>query len=104
MAEVLREEDRLLTVLTEESFTAARDGKGGMRLPQLRGLPLALQRRVLRRWLREAAVPGAGFREIETVRSLYAAPSAPAKANLPAGWHVRRRAGHLFLEKPPSAS
>jgi hypothetical protein len=27
-------------------------------------------------------------------------PGAPAKINLPGGWHARRRAKKLFLEKP----
>jgi len=101
MAEVLREEDRLLQTLAEAAFAAAHDGAGGMQVSQLRSLPLALQRRVIRRWLQDAAVPGTGFREVETVRALYGPPSAPAKANLPAGWHIRRRAGRLFLETPP---
>ena len=63
-------------------------------------LPLALQRRVLRRWLVQEGVPEVGFAEVERVRSLMSnSPSRPAKINLPANIHVRRRTGILFLEK-----
>jgi tRNA(Ile)-lysidine synthase len=102
MAEVLREEDLFLNEMAVEAFASAQDEAGALRLTELRRLPLALQRRVILQWLRAAAVPGAGFREVETVGAVYREPSSPAKANLPGGWHVRRRAGRVFLE-PPAA-
>lgn len=71
---------------------------------ELLNLPIALQRRVLRQWLVRQGVPEVGFVEVERVRSLFAKSALrPAKVNLPAGIHARRRAGILFLEKtfPP---
>jgi tRNA(Ile)-lysidine synthase len=100
MATVLREEDRFLASLTREALTASLDERNELRMVTLRGLPLALRRRVIRRWLEDSAVPGTGFREVQTVLALDAGPRSPAKANLPGGWHVRRRAGKIFLEPP----
>lgn len=67
--------------------------------PALRAHPLALQRRILRAWLRAHGVPGVGFREVEAVRALLLpTPGKSAKVNLPGGRHARRRAGVLFVE------
>ncbi len=100
MAEVLREEERLLETLADNALVSLRDGNGGLLLKVLRGLPLALQRRSLIQWMAETGVPGAGFRHVELARALYSDPDGPAKANLPGGWHIRRRAGRLFLQAP----
>ncbi len=68
----------------------------------LRAAPVARQRRLLKAWLGARGVPGIGYREVEAVRSLLAGadadPAAPAKINLPAAMHARRRAGELFIE------
>ncbi len=66
----------------------------------LRSRPLALQRRLIRRWLQDHALRDIGFAEIERVRSLLAVGSGPAKINLPGARHVRRRSGEIFLEPP----
>jgi hypothetical protein len=71
-----------------------------LRYQDLLKLPLALQRRVLRQWLVQGGVSEVGFAEVERVRSLIQNPhSRPAKVNLPANIHARRRAGILFLER-----
>ena len=62
--------------------------------------PVAKQRRTLRRWLLGSQVPRVGYGEVEMVRTLTDKSVLPAKVNLPGGWHVRRRAGVLFLERP----
>jgi tRNA(Ile)-lysidine synthase len=62
--------------------------------------PLALRRRVVRRWLNQLGIPEAGFAETERVLSLLDAAQGPAKINLPGGVHARRRAGKIFLERP----
>jgi tRNA(Ile)-lysidine synthase len=64
----------------------------------LRNLSTALQRRTLRRWLRDANVPDIGFDLIERVRQLADSTAQIAKTNLPQDRHVRRRAGKLFIE------
>lgn len=100
MAEVLREEEKLMSSLAADALLRTMDSERTLRLPDLRALPVALQRRVIRLWLQSAALPGIGFGEVERVRSLYREESPPAKVNLPADWHVRRRAKRIFLEPP----
>jgi len=63
---------------------------------KLRGLPTALQRRVIMRWLREQSIADIGFEVIERVRLLL--EPKIAKINLPKDRHVRRRAGKIFIE------
>ncbi len=72
---------------------------GNLDVAFLRGQPAAVQRRLLLGWLRAEGVGGLDFSTVERVRALLAGAS-PAKTNLAGGWHVRRRAGKIFLEKP----
>lgn len=68
-----------------------------LKLAEMRALPLAMQRRMLARWLRMHEVVAVGFDMVETVRSLLDV-AAPAKVNLTRDRHAHRRAGELFLE------
>jgi tRNA(Ile)-lysidine synthase len=90
-AEILRAEDELLAALASGTPPE-------LDVPVLTSEPVALQRRRLHAWLRLHGVPDVGFTEVEAVRALLA--GRPAKANLPGGWHARRRAKRLFLEPP----
>jgi tRNA(Ile)-lysidine synthase len=63
---------------------------------KLRGLPIALQRREILKWLRAQNIANVGFNVVETVRSLL--DHKAAKVNLPRGRHVRRRTGQIFIE------
>jgi tRNA(Ile)-lysidine synthase len=74
----------------------------GAELPvrELAAAPLALRRRIVRRWLEQMEISEAGFAETERVLALLDASRGPAKVNLPGGCHARRRAGKLFLERP----
>ena len=65
---------------------------------ELRGLPVALQRREILRWLRARQITNVGFDVVEGVRSLLDPESRVAKTNLPRNRHVRRRAGKIFIE------
>jgi tRNA(Ile)-lysidine synthase len=65
---------------------------------KLRALPVALQRRVLLKWLRAQNVSDVGFDVIERVRSLVDRDAPIAKVNLPENRHARRRAGKIFIE------
>ena len=65
---------------------------------KLRGLPIALQRRAVLKWLRAQNVSDVGFEAIERVRSLADRVAHTAKVNLPQDRHARRRAGKIFLE------
>jgi tRNA(Ile)-lysidine synthase len=65
---------------------------------KLRGLPIALQRRALLKWLRAQNVADVGFDAIERVRSLADRDTRIAKVNLSENRHARRRAGKIFIE------
>ena len=65
---------------------------------KLRALPIALQRRELRKWLRAQNVADVGFDAIERVRSLADRDTRIAKVNLPENRHARRRGRKIFLE------
>jgi tRNA(Ile)-lysidine synthase len=67
-----------------------------LEVEKLRGLPTALQRRVIMTWLRKQNIADIGFEVIERVRSLL--EPKIAKINLPKDRHVRRRAGKIFIE------
>jgi len=90
-AEILRAEDELLGDLLG-------DTPPELNVPALVAEPVAVQRRRLRAWLKLHSVPDVGFVEVEAVRKLLG--GGTAKANLPGGWHARRRARRLFLEPP----
>jgi tRNA(Ile)-lysidine synthase len=65
---------------------------------KLRTLPIALQRRVLLKWLRAQNISDVGFDAIERVRSLADHDARIAKVNLTEDRHARRRAGRIFIE------
>jgi tRNA(Ile)-lysidine synthase len=67
-------------------------------VPKLRGLPIALQRRTILKWLRTQNISNVGFDAIERVRSLVDRDARVAKVNLSQDRHARRRAGRIFLE------
>lgn len=90
-AEILRAEDELLGDLVGEVTPE-------LSVPALVIEPVAMLRRRLHAWLRSQGVPDVGFAEVEAVRALLSGRAA--KVNLPGGWHARRRAKRLFLERP----
>jgi len=92
-ATVCGEEEDFLETLMPVGLTNEEE----LRVAQLRHLPLALQRRAIRGWLRQRSVPDLGFTVIEEVRGLLAG-GAPARTNLPRGGRARRRAGKIFIE------
>lgn len=70
----------------------------GLDVAAMREMEPARRDRALLNWLREAGVPDCGFAEVSIVAEVLESDGSPAKANLPGGRHVRRRAGVLFLE------
>jgi tRNA(Ile)-lysidine synthase len=70
-----------------------------LRVGDLRGVPLAVRRRRVLRWLRGQGVCGIGFNEVERVLGLLGRIQ-PARVNLPGGIFARRRGGRIFLEGP----
>jgi len=65
---------------------------------KLRVLPVALQRRVIFKWLRAEKIANVSFDIVESVRSLLDHEARVAKINLPQDQHLRRRAGRIFIE------
>lgn len=91
-AQILAAENDYLGSLPE---TQSPDGP--LRVSDLRALPQALQRRLVRNWLLRAGVAEPTFAEVESIRGLVMA-RFPAKVNLQGDRHVRRRAGFLHLD------
>ncbi|HYR59673.1 MAG TPA: tRNA lysidine(34) synthetase TilS, partial [Chthoniobacteraceae bacterium] len=92
-AELLRDEDEFFGELL-----ASEDVPREMSVRSLREKPVALQRRLLQRWLKGRGIANVGFDEVEAVRALLA--GSRAKANLPGAWHARRNRGRIFLQPP----
>jgi tRNA(Ile)-lysidine synthase len=67
--------------------------------PALRSAPTAIQSRVIHRWLGEwHQIPDLSADLLESALQLLA-QITPAKINLPAGRHLRRKAGYLWVEE-----
>lgn len=64
----------------------------------LREMSVAVQRRMLHKWLRAGEVEDVGFDLVERVRGLLGLANKVAKTNLPGNRHARRRAGKIFIE------
>lgn len=94
-AEILSAESEWLDELVAKSKPNARDEKLSVRA--LRTLPVGHVRRILRQWLFHRGISDIGFDDIEAVRSLLS-NRVPAKINLSADRHARRRSGFLFIE------
>lgn len=98
LAEIARDEESATETEIAATFSEISDGDR-LKLAPLRKLPVARQRRILKRWLEARCVPDIGFEMIERVRAILPSKGAPAaKVNLPGGGHARRRAGVLFFE------
>jgi tRNA(Ile)-lysidine synthase len=74
------------------------DGLTALAVEPLRKMSVAVQRRILHKWLRGASVADVGFDLVERVRGLLELTDRVAKTNLPGNRHARRRAGKIFLE------
>ena len=84
--------------LQQVDVTAVTENCGHLLVGKLRELPVALQRRVILKWLRAQNIAGVGFDVIERVRSLADHDAHIARVNLPRDRHARRRAGKIFVE------
>ncbi|MGH8100867.1 MAG: tRNA lysidine(34) synthetase TilS [Chthoniobacterales bacterium] len=91
-AVILAEEENFFELFLPEKFCDVLDAK------LLRELPLALQRRMLSKWLRSEKVRDVGFDLVERARALLDHVNRVAKTNLPRDRHLRRRVGELFIE------
>jgi tRNA(Ile)-lysidine synthase len=92
LSQVAREEEKLLDEVTPRIWE-----RETISVREISALPLALQRRVIYRWLNWLEIPDLGFEEIEAVRALVER-GKPAKTNLPQDHFCRRKEGRLFVE------
>jgi tRNA(Ile)-lysidine synthase len=93
LSQVTREEEKLLEEVTPRIWE-----RETISVSEIGSLPVALQRRVIYRWLNWLDIPDLGFEEIEAVRALVA-HEKPAKTNLPRDRFCRRKAGQLFIDQ-----
>lgn len=91
-AEIARAESQWLDALCADSALVDE-----LAVKPLRAAPLAQQRRTILRWLQAQSVKDIAFADIEAIRRLLTQRD-PAKINLSASQHARRRAGKLFID------
>ena len=91
---IMAEEENFFETLLPEKLSDLT----ALAVEPLRKMSLAVQRRVLHKWLRAADVADIGFDLVERVRALLDVTNRVAKTNLPQDRHVRRRAGQIFIE------
>ncbi len=94
----LREDLDALDELAAATWTPGAD----LRVDDVAGLPAALRRRVLRLWLREAAVPDLQAVHLGAVDALLVRWRGQGRVDLPGGAGVVRTSGTLVL-LPPEA-
>ena len=93
-ATIMSEEENFFETLLPEKLS----NLTALAVEPLRKMSLAVQRRMLHKWLRAADVADIGFDLVERVRALLDVTNRVAKTNLPQDRHVRRRAGQIFIE------
>jgi tRNA(Ile)-lysidine synthase len=93
-ATIMAEEENFFETLLPENLSKL----SALAVEPLRKMSLAVQRRMLHKWLHAADVADIGFDLVERVRALLDVSNRVAKTNLPQDRHVRRRAGQLFIE------
>jgi tRNA(Ile)-lysidine synthase len=93
-AAIMAEEESFFETLLPDKLPALT----ALTVKPLRKMALAVQRRMLHKWLRAGDVPDLTFDLVERVRGLLDLSKGVAKTNLPGDRHARRRAGKLFME------
>jgi tRNA(Ile)-lysidine synthase len=93
-ATIMAEEENFFETLLPEKLSDLT----ALAVEPLRKMSLAVQRRMLHKWLRAADVADIGFDLVERVRALLDVTNRVAKTNLPQDRHARRRAGQIFIE------
>jgi tRNA(Ile)-lysidine synthase len=98
-ADLLREDLDALDGLAAAELTRLAHG-GALPAQELAGLPAALRRRVLRGWLRAAAVPDLQAVHLAAVDALLTRWRGQGRVDLPGGAGVVRTSGRLVLLLP----
>jgi hypothetical protein len=86
---------------TEDDFLASQPELAAMSnaltVATLQSLPLAMQRRLVHKWLISQSVGNVGFDEVGSVLRLL--KTRTAKVNLPGGKCARRREKRIFIDE-----
>lgn len=93
-AMIAADENAWMNSLIESELPAASE----LSIGRLRAQPVAMQRRMLQKWLRQHEIADLSYDLIERVRELLEPEGKVAKTNLPGARHVRRRAKKIFIE------
>jgi tRNA(Ile)-lysidine synthase len=93
-AMITAEEEMFFETLLPETLSEMTE----LAVEPLKKMSVALQRRMLHRWLHAGEVRNVGFDLIERVRGLLDLATGAAKTNLPGDRHVRRRDKRIFIE------
>jgi len=98
LAELMRDEDRLLADLVLDMLQKVRDGND-VRRDLLLAQPAAMQRRLLRLWIteRRGNLRGVDFVHIEELRRLIDQGPPHGRLALPGGWELAREYDRLKL-------
>lgn len=98
-AELLAADEEWLAEIVRENGAAAET----LSVTALRLQSIALQRRVIRSWLMHHRIGEISFELVERIRALAVEGARTAKTNLPRDLHALRRAGKIFIERPPTS-
>jgi tRNA(Ile)-lysidine synthase len=93
-AMITAEEEMFFETLLPETLATVTE----LAVEPFKKMSVALQRRMLHRWLRAGKVRNIGFDLVERVRGLLDLTAGAAKTNLPGDRHVRRRDKKIFIE------
>ena len=76
-----------------------RQPTGEIPVRELRQLAPADLHHILHLWLKQEKIPDYGLEEVRSLIEMVRSDGKPAKINLPADHHARRRSGWLFVER-----
>ena len=100
LAEILREEEKILERMTREDFERALRGKD-LACESLLRMGKARQRRLLRHWLEDALgeIRGFGFHHVEKALHFIAQGPPQGRLSIVGGWELVKQYGAVRLEK-----
>ncbi|HYH12370.1 MAG TPA: tRNA lysidine(34) synthetase TilS [Thermomicrobiales bacterium] len=101
LADILRADDEALEDVAHALVHRTMDDRGNLGWGAVRGAPLGLQRRVVRRWILHGGYPGElGLERVDAVVELAKRNEGGKRVELGGGWSVRFGRGQLDLVPP----
>jgi tRNA(Ile)-lysidine synthase len=103
LADLLRSDEEALSDVASVLLDRAVDGAGALSWDPVRGAPVGLQRRVVRRWLLDHEPSGEVGRErVDAVIGLAGRGEGGKRVEIGGGWQVAYARGRLALIRPGS--